>query len=501
MNLDTNPSRRLDRKWWIFGVIAVGSLVTVVDQTGVNLALPRISERFGATIPAVQWVALGYILTTGMLLLPMGRLSDMVGRKLVYTAGFVIFTAGAVLSGSSTALFGLILFRALQGIGSAMVQANAMAIVTSTFPSSERGKAIGLFITTIGIGAIAGPIVGGAVVSLLSWRFVFFLAVPLGLVSIVSALLVLEGGLSAGADRAAGRFRFDWIGALLSATALAMFLLVMTNAYRLGWTSPYVLLAFLGVALLFVAFIKWELRISDPMLAMELFKSRLFSLGTLASFLAFIAGTSLFFLMPFYLQGVLNYTPGRAGLLLAPGALCFALSGPISGRLSDRFGWRRLEVIGLVTHGAALVVASRFNDTSPAILVVVVVAMQGVAMGTFFSPNASAVLSTVRTARYGIATAFLNMTRNAAHVTGVGLVTAIVTAVMASSGYEPSLDVLAEPGGDIGVKTAFTDGLRVALLLLTGLVAVAIGLSIFKGGGFSDEDAVIGADRRLPSKA
>jgi MFS family permease len=170
--------RALDYKWWAFTAIAVGMFGTLVDQTSVNLALPRIADHFDSTIPAVQWIALGYILVTGSLLLPMGRLSDMIGRRRVYTAGFVIFIAGAALTGSAPSLFGLILFKLFQGIGAAMIQANAMAIMTSAFPGRERGKAIGLFMMIVGLGAIVGPTVGGALVGLLGWRAVFFMGVP-----------------------------------------------------------------------------------------------------------------------------------------------------------------------------------------------------------------------------------------------------------------------------------------------------------------------------------
>ena len=191
--------------------------VSVLDQTGVNIALPRIADHFDATIPAVQWVSLGYILTIGSLLLPMGRLSDMIGRKSVYVTGFAVFVLGAVLAGSSTTLLGLILFKIFQGVGGAMIQANGMAIVTSTFSPTERGKIIGLFITVVGMGAIAGPVLGGVVVSLLDWRYVFFTVAPLGVLSMVAALIVLEGRPATGAGQTDRRPGFDWLGAVLFA--------------------------------------------------------------------------------------------------------------------------------------------------------------------------------------------------------------------------------------------------------------------------------------------
>ena len=498
MRLPTISPQRANFKWWVFATVAVGTFVSVMDQTGVNLALPRIADNFDATIPAVQWVALGYILTTGSLLMPMGRLSDILGRKRIYVAGFLVFTIGAVLTGLAPTLLGVILFKVLQGVGAAMVQANGMAIVTSTFAPSERGKAIGLFLTVVGMGAIAGPVVGGVVVGAFGWRFIFFMGLPFGLMSIVAALAVLEGRSAEDSPRGEDRDSFDWIGAFLSSAALATFLLVMTNAHRVGWGSPIVAAAMAGVVMLFVAFLWWERRAPDPMLALELFRRRLFSLGNSASFLVFLAGTSVFFLMPFYLQGVLGYSPGRAGLTMAPTAVAFAVMGPISGRLSDRYGWRQFAIAGLLASLISMLMLSRLGTTASVGQVVTALALQGIGMGMFFSPNASAVLSTVERERYGIATAFMNMVRNIANVTGVGLATAVVTATMASMGFELTLDAVSS-GGDAGAREAFTEGLRRAYIVTAAFIALALVLTMIKSG-HQREAGRAEADRSLPSK-
>ena len=167
--------KRVEYKWLVFATAAIGTFVSALDQTSVNVALPSIASHFGSTLPAVQWIALGYVLTTGALLMPMGRLSDFVGRKRVFTFGFTIFTLGAVLTATSPLLISIVFFKVLQGVGAAMVQATGMAIVTATFPSEERGRVIGMFLSVVGIGAIIGPIVGGYVVDIFGWRYIFFL--------------------------------------------------------------------------------------------------------------------------------------------------------------------------------------------------------------------------------------------------------------------------------------------------------------------------------------
>jgi EmrB/QacA subfamily drug resistance transporter len=487
-------------KWWVFGTVGIGVFVSLVDQTGVNLALPRIADHFDATIPAVQWLTLGYTLSTGSLLLPMGRLADIIGRKRVYMSGFVIFTIAALLTGSSTSLIAMIMFKILQGVGAAMIQSTSMAILTSTFPSKERGKAIGLFMTIVGLGAIAGPVLGGAVVGQWGWRFLFFLVAPFGLASVLVSLVVLDGqSVARKAGSVAGRFNFDWAGAVLSAGALAVFLLVMTNAYRVGWGSPVVIVALVAVLVLIIVFIRWETRVSEPMLAMDLFKNRLFSLGSSAAFLGFLAGPPVFMLMPFYLQGVLDFSPGRAGLVMAPTALAYATTGPIAGRLSDKYGWRKFTVAGLILIAGSLVSLSRLTADSSVMLVIPSLLVQGIGMGAFYSPNASAVLSTVDKESYGIATAYLNMVRNVATVTGIALSITIVTAVMSSRGYEPSLDAVSAAGGAEGLKAAFTQGLRISYLAMSGSIVVAIALATLAGRAPADASSPE-PDRRQTSK-
>ena len=472
------------RRRLILLTIAAGTFVSVLDQTGVTLALPLMTTEFGATIPFVQWVALGYMLATGSLLLPAGRLSDMVGRKVVYMGGFAVFVVGAGLAAASPNLIAVIAFRIVQGVGAAMIQANGMAILTTTFPASERGRVIGMFMTMVGLGAIMGPVVAGLVVDVFGWRAVFAASAPLGILSLAAAMAVLNRDPpSVGSARqlASG---FDWAGALMSAGGLVSFLLVMTTAYRLGWASPGVVaLLILSVALL-AAFVYWERRASHPMLDLDLFSRRTFALGTSASFFGFLAGTSVFSMMPFFLQDVIDLSPRSAGLFIAPAALGFALAGPMSGLLSDRIGPRRIEFAGLAMLAASLIILGRLTVETEPWMVAGAMTMQGLGMGIYYTPNTASVLSVVEQVRYGVATAFLNMTRNTANVVGVGLATTIVTVTMASRGFEPTLDAVADGGA--GVEAAFTQGLRIAFLALGAFIGVSIVLTYLKPSARED---------------
>ncbi len=402
----------------------------------------------------------------------------MIGRKVVYVAGFCIFVSSAIAASMSPNLMAVIAFRVLQGTGAAMIQANGMAILATTFPTKDRGRVIGLFMTMVGLGAIMGPIVSGIVVDTFGWRGVFMASVPLGAVSLVTAVAVLVREPPNIRSMRQLQIGFDWIGAFTSVTGLALFLLVMTNAYRVGWASPIVLIALITSFGLLVGFVFWERRAPHPMLDLELFKRRAFAFGSSASFFTFLAGTSVFSMMPFYLQGVLDMSPRTAGMFIAPAAVGFAVSGPISGILTDRISPRKVEFAGLTLLVISLVFLGMLTTQTPTWQIAFAMTLQGLGMGIFYTPNTASVLGATEQARYGVATAFLNMVRNTASVAGVGIATTIVTLTMASRGFEPSLDAVA--AGGLGVENAFTQGLRIAFLALGGGIGVSVVLTLFK---------------------
>ncbi|MCI0846812.1 MAG: DHA2 family efflux MFS transporter permease subunit, partial [Chloroflexi bacterium] len=380
-------------KWWVFGTISIGTFLSVVDHGSVLVALPSIERHFGSDLPTVQWIVLGYALAISVLILPMGRLGDIIGRKQVYVWGMVIFVIAAGLAGVSPNLGSLISAKIFQGVGSAMVQASGIAMVISSFPGTERGKALGTHLSVVGAGAIAGPAIGGLLISAFEWRSVFFANVPVGIFTIAISMLVLPLAKPEPPKEGEVRQRFDWGGAVLSGLALLGFLLVVGNGDRLGWTSG---LIFSGVAATVVAgaaFVWWELRFPTPMLDMRLFQNRLVSFGVAAGWFSFLGSSASRFMMPFYMQRVLEYSPREVGLLLIPPAMCMVLLGPISGRLSDRFGSRGLTVGGLAISAAAWVVmATTLTQSSPVLLIVILLMAQSTGTALFNSPNNSSIL-------------------------------------------------------------------------------------------------------------
>ena len=480
--------------WWAYGAVAIGMFINVMDQSGINIALPEIADYFSADIPTVQWISLGYSLATSAMLMPMGRLSDMIGRKRVYLAGFSVFAVMAFVGGMSQSLGVLVAVKIIQGMGAAGVQANSIAFITEVFPDKQRGKAMGLYMAVIGIGAVSGPIVGGVLVSELGWRSIFFAGIPVSVLAMTSAALVLKGRTDRQMARR-GDSTFDWVGAALSSGALVAFLLAMTNGWKLGWTSGPIVAGFSASVILVAGFIVWERRTAEPMLDLSLFSNRVFSLAIGARFASFLGGSAIFFLMPFYLIQGLEYEARHAALILVPSALGMAVLGPLSGRLSDRFGTRWPAAAGMVSSATAMFVLSSLDTNSPAWHVVIGMILSGAGMGMFSSPNTSAIMGSLPRDRYGVVSGFVNLTRTSANVSGVALSTTLVTITMASYGFEPNLSALAD-GGGAEIRSAFVTGLSRALRVSGGLMVFALVLTLFRA---ENEAAIESAAQTSPA--
>ena len=467
-------------KWWVFTAIAIGTFVSVVDSGSVLVALPEIEEHFHSDLPTVQWVVVGNALAISALILPMGRLGDIIGRKWVYIGGLAIFVAGSLLAGLAANLPWLIGAKVFQGFGSAMIQGNGMATVISSFSGAERGKALGTHMSVVGSGAIAGPAIGGLLVASFGWQSVFLVNVPAGVLTIMITWLVLSSARESADDlstRSGAAGRFDWPGAALSAGALLVFLLVVSNGHRLGWSSPPVLVGAAGTAALLAGFVWWELRTPSPMLELRLFKRKLVAIGAAAAWLSFMGMSSSRFMMPFYLQRVLEISPRDVGLLLIPPALCMVLLGPVSGRLSDRFGWRMLTVSGLaLSMAASIAVAVNLTESSPVVFIVLMLMAQSAGMALFNSPNQSSLLSAVERNQYGVVSALTQLIRNSANVTSIAVATTVVVVTMGTYGVEPSLDAVSP-----AVADAFVAGLKWAFILMAAMLLTGVGLAVIRG--------------------
>ena len=462
-------------KWWVFWTIATGTFFSVIDHGSVLVALPEIESYFDASLESVQWVVVSYALVISVLLLPMGRLGDVIGRRWVYLAGTAIFVLASLGASLATSLELLVAMRVLKGIGAGMVQGCGMGMMIAAFPDSERGKALGTHLSVVGMGAIVGPAVGGFLVAWLGWQSVFFINVPAGSLVILLAWFLLERGSAAGQYRR-GQNAFDWAGAAVSGVILLVLLLVVGNGNGLGWLSTPVIVGAVAVLVLTAAFIWWELRVASPMLELRLFANRVFGLGVAASWLSFFGSSAARFMMPFYLQRVLLYSPEQVGMMMIPPAVCMVVIGPFSGRLSDRFGWRLPTVCGMViTAAGAFILAFALQERSPVWLVIATMMMQSSGNGVFNSPNNSSILSVVDRSRYGVVSALTQLIRNSANVVSVAVSTMVVVTTMATYGVEPKLEAV-----NPEVAASFVAGLRWAFLMLGVALTAGAAISLYR---------------------
>ena len=461
----------------MFAALTPGLFGATADEAGLSLALPRIADQFDATIPEVQWVILAYILAIGSLMIPLGRVGDMIGPRRLYLAGVVVFSIGAVAAGLAPGLLSLAVLKAVQGFGTAAIQATSMAILSTAFPPRERGKAIGLFMLVGGSGFIFGPLAGGSVISWLGWRWMVFMVVPFGLISLV-AILRVTSGLAQGRRAKSGPF--DWLGASLSSGSVLIFLLVMSNGHGWGWSSPTTIVGFVVALALMVGFLIWQRRAQAPILPPDLLGNRTFTRGLTLTALIILGNVPVFVLMPFFVEGVLGRSPAISGLVMASAAVAFTATGPLVGHLSDRFDWRIFVSSSTLVIAAAMVLISFLDERASLGAVTGLMVMLGVGVGLWYSPTTSAALSEVRSSRQGVASSATLMVRYAANVSTVAISVSIVTAMMVSRGFEASLPSVADPGGT-GAAGAFVDGMAVVLRIGAGvnLVATAITLAPF----------------------
>lgn len=396
-------------RWLVVGTVCIGAFMGQADASIAQMVLPVLERDFGEPLRLISWVAIAYMLTLAVLLPIFGRLADLYGRKLLYSVGFVVFIVGSALCGAATDLPMLIGFRVLQAIGAALLQTNSIAIVVSAAGKNQRGHAIGLQAAAQAIGLSAGPAIGGMLIDALSWRWVFWLNVPFGILGALMGWFVLPQ-----TEPRTRRRNFDWGAALLLAPAMTALVLMINEGESWGITSGAFALCAVIVLIFAPAVVRRENRIAAPLLDLTLFRQRAFWTGNLTGLLSYAMLFGVFLLMPFVFARGYHEGALVAGLRLAVVPVAIGLLAPVSGVIYDRVGARWLTTIGMVLSFVAFVaLAVTMTDGAASLLpIMLALALFGVGQGLFTSPNNSSVMASVPTNRIGQAGGILNVMRS-----------------------------------------------------------------------------------------
>ena len=408
--------------WGVLGVASLGAFLSTLNITIVNVALPSIAEDFAVGIDEAQLVVLGYLLALGTLLLAFGRPGDIVGYKKVYVCGLAIFGAASLLCGLAGNVWVLAGFRALQGVGSGMVQAIGPALISRAFPAEERGRAQGLFAISVALGIAVGPTLGALLTEAFSWSWVFFASVPACLLGVVWSLRALPS------ERPSAGGGFDPLGSLLLFGATSALLLAVLGGGRWGWTGE-INLALLGAfVVLGTAFVVAEGRVPHQTLDLGLLRIRAVWAGNASTLVAFATLFTATFLVPFYLADVRGLSVLQTGLFLTPLPLATLVASPFGGVLSDRVGARVPTAAGAALIGSGLLLLAGVDVATSAPGLVWRLAVAGAGLGLFIGANQGLVLGAVPPDRLGMASGLLAQVRNTGQALGVALAGAVVAA-------------------------------------------------------------------------
>ncbi|MVM31290.1 DHA2 family efflux MFS transporter permease subunit [Spirosoma sp. HMF4905] len=445
-----------------------GTFMSTLDSSIVNIALPTIRRDLNAG-DSVEWIVLCYLLTTTSTLLIMGKLSDWVGRRQLYITGFCVFVLGSLLCGLAWNLWSLVSFRVLQGLGASMIYAIGPAIIGDAFAPQERGQALGLMGSVVAAGSSAGPVIGGLLLGKFGWSSIFFVNVPIGLLAIWRAWTILPESPKVTNQR------FDLVGAGLFLIGVTTLLtgLDFGPEPQYGWHDTLVVGLLATGAVLLILFLFWEMRVSEPMLRLSLFRIRPYTAAILAAFCGFVASGGNLFVIPFFLQQLLGLNPERAGLVLLAGPLTLSLVAPLGGYLSSRISTRWLSSTGLLITTCGYFAFSFLDTSWDWTDVIWRSSLVSLGFGLFQSPNSSSALNAAPLAQRGIASSMIAFMRNLGFVVGIALAAAIW--------YSTRNSYALEHGVTAEATVAQLLGMHYAYLVMAGLVLLGAIISFTRG--------------------
>jgi EmrB/QacA subfamily drug resistance transporter len=452
-----------NRKWWTLTALAFALFMIMLDNTVVNVALPSIQSDLGIGQAELEWVVTGYALSFAVLMLSGGKLADMLGRRRVFMVGLAVFTLSSLLCGLADGAGLLIAARVVQGVGAAFMLPATLSIVTATFPPRQRGTAIGIWAGVSAMALAIGPLVGGLITEHVSWNWVFYVNVPVGVLGLVAAWLIVPESRDTSREQ-----RLDLPGLLASGVGLFALTFALIEANEYGWMSGTILALFGLAGTSLVLFVALELRQRLPMLDLRLFRNSTFAGANVVALLVTLAMFGVFFFISIYMQNVLGYSPTEAGATFLPMTLLIIVVAPLAGRLSDTLGSRWLMAGGLTLVALHLVLLAQLGAEATFWSLLPALLIGGVGMAITMTPMTAAAMSAVPVETSGVGSGILNTFRQVGGALGIALMGAIVAheAEAATASGATQID-------------AFLDGLHFGLyvaaaIALAGAVVAAL---------------------------
>jgi EmrB/QacA subfamily drug resistance transporter len=407
----------------VLTIVVLGTMMGALDSTIVLLAFPVINDSLHSNFVTTIWIILAYLLVISVTTTQMGRIGDIYGRSKIFNLGFAVFTVGSALCGLSPHIVLLITFRAAQAMGGAIMQANSGAIIADVFPKEVRGRAYGYNSLGYTSGAMLGIVLGGIITTFISWQYIFFINIPIGIVAVAAGLKYVK-------DTTRNPSKIDLLGITLLAVALIFLSLGLINFTTEGF-SPLSLASIVVGVVLLPTFILYDRRLENPMIDFEAFKNRVLRNAVSSAFFLSLGYFSVVFLLIMYLQGIRALSPLDASLLLVPGYVAGSFLGPVMGRLSDKYGSREIATLGVGFLCAAIFIYLTLGANSSFYIVLIGSAVSGFGTSMFFPANNSAVMANARTGSYGSISGLLRTLQN------IGILGSFVIAISVAAASIP----------------------------------------------------------------
>lgn len=447
-------------------VILLAPFMGSLDGSIVNVALPTIASRLGVGLDGIQWVVSSYLIVISALVLIFGKIADKLGKVRIFEYGFLVFGAGSLLCALSWCLPVLIAARSAQAVGASMFMSANQGIIATVFPPEERGRALGLLGSTVAVGTMVGPPLGGIMVDIFSWQSLFLINIPISLFAFFAGIKLLPRD-----DKAGSLAGFDLIGSGLFALFIFGLFYFMLSGSQWGWGAPIQLLCLAASAVCGILFVLRERRIDDPMIDLSIFHNGFFSISIVCVLLVFVVSFCVIIVQPFYLQDALGLSPSAAGLLLLASPLASGLVAPLSGHFSDKLGAKALTVAGLAIMLAGLCLMSFLGLSSSPALVAACLALFGLGSGIFGSPNTKLIMSHAPRDKLGIAGSINALSRNMGMVAGIAFAVALLNGSMSARLGRPANGFVPES------PEVFIYGMRIVFLSAAALCLAAIALT------------------------